>query len=64
MVLAGSSIALRQAKVLRPLMFIAHEPQMPDEEKRREDDVSAGFLLLPLIFNTEVPQSPDEGNGV
>ena len=41
-----SSIGLRQASVLVPSMFIAHEPQMPSRQERRKVRVwSTSFLM-------------------
>ncbi|MNS44471.1 hypothetical protein D3C86_1013870 [compost metagenome] len=41
-----SSMPLVQARVLRPSMFIEHEPQMPSRHERRNDRVgSISFLM-------------------
>ena len=41
-----SSQPLVQARVLRPSMFIEHEPQMPSRHERRNDRVgSISFLM-------------------
>ncbi len=53
-----SSIGLRQASVLPPSMFIAHEPQMPSRQERRKVSVgSISFLILISASRTIGPQA-------
>ena len=52
------SILQRQASVLLPLMFIAHEPQMPSRQERRNVSVgSSSFLILMSASSTIGPHS-------
>ncbi len=52
-----SSIAFKQASVLVPSMFIAHEPQMPSRHERRKVSVvSISFLILISASKTIGPQ--------
>jgi hypothetical protein len=54
-----SSIALVQASVLVPSMFIAQEPQMPSRQERRKVSVgSISFLILISASSTIGPQLP------
>src|SRR5688572_30013558 len=53
-----SSIALVQASVLVPSMFIAHEPQMPSRHERRNVSVaSTSFLILISASRTIGPHA-------
>jgi hypothetical protein len=53
-----SSIALVQASVLVPSMFIAHEPQMPSRQERRSVRVeSISFLILSNASRTIGPHA-------
>ena len=42
----NSSQPLVQARVLRPPMFMAHEPQMPSRHERRNDRVGSIVFLM------------------
>ena len=53
-----SSIALVQASVLRPSMFIEQEPQMPSRQERRKVRVlSTSLLILISASRTIGPHS-------
>ena len=55
---AISLIALVQASVLVPSMFIAQEPQMPSRQERRKASVaSISFLILMIASRTIGPHS-------
>ena len=52
-----SSLARVQASVFTPSMFIAHEPQMPSRQERRNVSVgSISFLILISASRTIGPQ--------
>src|SRR3954462_3898365 len=57
MVLPMSSIAVVQARRFTPLMFIAHEPQMPSRHDRRNaTDESTALLIWMSPSSTIGPQ--------
>ena len=53
------SILQRHASVFWPLMFMAHEPQMPSRHERRKVSVgSISFLILMRASSTCMPPHP------
>ena len=49
---------LVQASVLTPSMFIAHEPQMPSRQERRNVSVGSTFDLIQISASRTIgPQS-------
>ena len=54
-----SLIALVQASVLMPSMFIAQEPQMPSRQERRKVSVGSTLFLIQISASSTIgPQSP------
>ncbi len=53
-----SSIAVVQARPLRPSMFIAHDPQMPSRHERRKvNELSCSAFILISASSTIGPHS-------
>ena len=58
LLLDEASIFDKQARVLTPSMFMAHEPQMPSlQERRNVRVVSCSFLILIRASRTIGPHS-------
>jgi hypothetical protein len=54
-----SFIALVQASVLVPSIFIEHEPQMPSRQERRKVSVASTLFLIQISASSTIgPQSP------
>ena len=54
-----SAIALVQASVLVPSMFIEHEPQTPSRQERRKVSVGSMLFLIQISASRTIgPQSP------
>ena len=53
-----SPMALVQASVLVPSMFIAQEPQMPSRQERRKVSVGSTLFLIQMSASSTIgPQS-------
>ncbi len=51
-----SSLDLMQASVFAPSMFIAHEPQMPSRQERR--NVSVGSISFLMVMSASRTMGP------